>query len=1415
MKQVYNWKRFWCPRDGNISLADGGYLYDPAAQYGRSFNKDVVPFESISEIPCLALLGEPGIGKSEAMKAERSKIEAKIRESGGELLWLDIRSYGSEDRLIRDIFGSREFKSWLEGTQNLHIYLDSLDECLLKIEQVGSVLADELSKHRVDRLWFRVACRTADWPNALETAFGKLWPNGEYKAFELSPLRRLDVEMAATANDIDASSFLQEIDRREVVPLAIKPITLKFLLNTYKESGSFPRTQRELYLKGCRLLCEEVSESRRDSGRIGNLSPETRLIIAARIAAVTVCANRFAVNTGVDYGDIPDVDVGIDDIAGGVEGSSGNEVTVSRAELQEALSTGLFTSRGIERFGWAHQTYAEFLTAWYLVEHQLTAHQIKCFIVHPGDSGERLVPQLHECAAWLAGMLPEVFRIIVERDPQVLLRSDVATADEADRSALVSSLLTLYDEEKLLDADLNLRWRYHKLKHPHISEQLRPYIIDSTKRILVRRAATDIAEACECQELQGDLLKLALDQSEPLPLRVNAAYAINRIGDNETKAELRPLAYGEAGDDPEDELKGCGLRALWPEHLTGKELFALLSYPKRDHVIGSYHGFLQGEIVNALKPADLPAALEWVENFRGSSDWHVLSDLKRGIIVKAWENLEEPGVIHALARAYLSQLKHHQRSEKVDFGDDEKRHQLFLEVLPLLAEFDLSYIWLISGTPPLVTSKDVFWLIEQLKLDKSVEQQQVLANLIDRTFLIEVDQVEAIVKASQTNSVLADTVAWALLPVELGSVQAEAMKKRYLEMQQWSTDRQELPLVEPPPQKRIAELLDKSEHDSNAWWRLNMEMTLAPDSQYYGDDLASDLTELPGWKSASELTRSRIVECAKKYVLLGQPETEKWLGTNTIYRPAFAGFRALRLLFKIEDQFLFELEPAIWKKWVPIIISYPTNSEGESRKKQRELTCLAYRHAPDEVIQNLLFVIDKENASGFVPVVNHITGCLDDRLVSVLLSKLQDGSLKPAGISSILNVLLNHKVREALTIAESLVSLRRTDEEKSKAVVAACLLLSVTADAAWSVVWPALQEDDEFAQEVLRDAAHISGATFIQKLTGQQLAELYVWMVHKYPHSKDPSVEGYFVGNDGNMQFFRDSILNALKQRGTPQACEAIAQIIQELPELDWLKWHLLEAQGIALRKTWIPFSPKDVVRLASYSKLVLSLHGIRTRGAWQKVLNPELEDAGFRHVPLDYGFFRAIKLLIPRLRERQVEWFRDEYTRIRDRYPREIPSVIAHSFGTYLVAYALERYREIVFDRVIFSGSIVRRDFDWSRAVSSGQINGLLNECAKRDIWVRLAAWMISDAGPSGVRGFTDLANGAIRERHHELLKHSDYLYPLNYRDNWIPFLKRGDPHELQPINHMQVNRRFVALLIGAIILVILLVWVLLDVRI
>ena len=148
--------------------------------------------------------------------------------------------------------------------------------------------------------------------------------------------------------------------------------------------------------------------------------------------------------------------------------------------------------------------------------------------------------------------------------------------------------------------------------------------------------------------------------------------------------------------------------------------------------------------------------------------------------------------------------------------------------------------------------------------------------------------------------------------------------------------------------------------------------------------------------------------------------------------------------------------------------------------------------------------------------------------------------------------------------------------------------------------------------------------------------------------------------------------------------------------------------------------------------RLVVSLHGIKTRGQWQKMLSSPLSDAGFVPESLDYGNFLLLQMLWPPSRRRKVEWFRSEY-QILTKGRELLPNLVAHSFGTYIAAEAMRRYPEIKFKRIIFCGSIVEQAYPWDRIYDRNQYSRLLNETGGRDLPVRLAEWIVSDAGPSG----------------------------------------------------------------------------------
>jgi pimeloyl-ACP methyl ester carboxylesterase len=200
---------------------------------------------------------------------------------------------------------------------------------------------------------------------------------------------------------------------------------------------------------------------------------------------------------------------------------------------------------------------------------------------------------------------------------------------------------------------------------------------------------------------------------------------------------------------------------------------------------------------------------------------------------------------------------------------------------------------------------------------------------------------------------------------------------------------------------------------------------------------------------------------------------------------------------------------------------------------------------------------------------------------------------------------------------------------------------------------------------------------------------------------------------------------------------------------------------------------------------VVISVHGIRTHGLWQKVISEVFGDAS-PQIPtrgFDYGYFNIFKFITPSARDKKVNEFRDWYgglmkeKRLRHDNPRKRPSVIAHSFGTYIVGYCMQTYPEVCFDKVILCGSILPVDFNWSKIYARGQVNFVRNEKGWKDLWVGSAHHLSRQMGPSGKVGFQVLPTNWLDQESYDF-GHDGNFYRQHMQSKWIPYLRR------QPIN-------------------------------
>lgn len=198
----------------------------------------------------------------------------------------------------------------------------------------------------------------------------------------------------------------------------------------------------------------------------------------------------------------------------------------------------------------------------------------------------------------------------------------------------------------------------------------------------------------------------------------------------------------------------------------------------------------------------------------------------------------------------------------------------------------------------------------------------------------------------------------------------------------------------------------------------------------------------------------------------------------------------------------------------------------------------------------------------------------------------------------------------------------------------------------------------------------------------------------------------------------------------------------------------------------------RDAPSAAQYRAAVISIHGMNTRGSWQKQLTPHLQDAAIRHVPLDYGNV-LVGVVRKRTLNKIVERLEAEYERQQHFHAR--PGVIAHSLGTLATGHALRIRPDLALGRSILFGCILPCDFPWETFIKRKQVYGVLHEFAENDRWPRLARWLIPGAGDSGSRGF-DSCPSQIRELRYKWTAHSELQNAMHYRRVWIPFLTGHD---------------------------------------
>ncbi len=342
-QQDFGWVRRWYPIEQSIAAQTSGYLAERADDEGLTL-------ADVSSVPCLVLLGTPGMGKSR--EAEGAVRTLRTQGELADLVAVGRRADPLQSLL--ELLDGPHAAAWRSEGRAWHLFIDGIDEALGAAVGFAASLGkflDALAGASGDlaRMRIRFLCRTVEWTQAFDSLIETHWRDNEIAKLQIAPLTRDDVVMAVDAVSGDsrvAKGFLQRVSDIGAESLASRPVSLRLLADLQSRLGALPSSQAEIYRQGLEVLVDEHDGERRRRIRRGALNASERLMVAARIAAANAFSGRPQVWAGLEAPPAGSEAIPLSDIAGGVEPSPPVSFTVSEADLLETVRTSLFVPLG-------------------------------------------------------------------------------------------------------------------------------------------------------------------------------------------------------------------------------------------------------------------------------------------------------------------------------------------------------------------------------------------------------------------------------------------------------------------------------------------------------------------------------------------------------------------------------------------------------------------------------------------------------------------------------------------------------------------------------------------------------------------------------------------------------------------------------------------------------------------------------------------------------------------------------------------------------------------------------------------------------------------------------------------------------------------------------------------------------------
>ncbi len=1187
MENKMNITRLWCKSRNNV-LNGEGFLRDISISVQPFFHdeKNLFTWEEINGYKSLVLLGEAGSGKSVTILNELDRKDNTI--------YHNLAEYSDESRLICDVFMSNRFTQWKSSGEPLALYLDDFDVAFRNIKTLPLILKRQLNtiKDLSSLLSLRLICRSGYWTNDLDEFLKMYFGEDNHEIFQIAPLSKNDILCLVDDEKIN-TSFIDDVISHEVQPFAVNPVSLKLLITDYKQNKHLSITRSQLYENGCKALCSEPKEYRQFQNP-SSLSVDKSLAIASRIAALMVFCNK----SHIDIRQNPPYDerrLTLIDIQEGLENTDKYSFLFTQPDIIEVVTnTSLFSYLNKYSYSFYHWSYAEYLAARFILNHEFSIEQILSLITVSSDNDGMVVEQVKGTASWLGTLSQSLLEINIKQDPLSILAGDLLNESEKYKCQLIESLFEKLATVTITDGNWNLRYQYYKLNYSGLSDQIRPYLMNKENNFLTKRVAVDIIESCELRELSSDLLTIAMDKSADQYLRGRVIHTLAELGNEEERRSLKPYAIEPQDDDGDDEIKGAALKATWPDITSTAEVFDALTPFKKDSLIGSYKMFINYILAEKIENNYLSDALKWCQRYpqfiarRYNNDLKRLSDI---ITYQCWKNYSLLNNIQLFAEVILLRIQNHvsifpipenfqKKWEPLNVSREIKHNMLICLInFDSVREDNIYYLWSVS----LIDNEDFDFVLSHFTAKENVDNRMKWACLLSYFEYSDANRIDSILKLIENYNELKTVFSEWLKTVELNSDEARELKAQWVK-QQWLNEREISPTLKIDVQKKLFQKISSLELTNNWIYFIEFfrDLTLTSTSRIYGDILNPDVTGFEAWKGLSVSLKSRVEAFAKKFLEENDDCYREWFGKNIFHGTASTGYKCLVLFNKYDSDTLESLSTTVWEKWAHIILAYPQASGISGTDQSYKLIIqYAYSKKPNiliNIIKELIKSDNKEDDSTLF-ILYRIEHIIDDQIINVFIELINEGALYARPSADLIRYVFKFCYPTASQIAKQLLK-----QNDLKSILVGVEFAKYCNETDWIYLMNYFKDNDEFAEKLFLKYAsdyYIDKNPLWSRLKENQIASLYLFLYSLFPPETDPQFEGaHFVGPREGVTSFRESLLQNLINKGTLEAISAMESINEKIPS-DSIKFQLVAAKDIYRKLNWHPFAPSDFLKLS------------------------------------------------------------------------------------------------------------------------------------------------------------------------------------------------------------------------------------------